>query len=277
MKTYFIVSDVHSFYYQMEKALVDKGFEFNNKNHILIVCGDAFDRGPDTKILLHFLQEMHLQNRLIYIRGNHEDLLFSCIREIFGGHTPSHHHFSNGTMDTIAQLCDYSHSGYLSVITDSKKWDVYDNVKPLMDFINEVCIDYLETPHHIFVHGWVPCSALDTNVYHARKKFDTVDPIWNQPEDPLYDGAWKAARWINGMEAWHQGCKIEGKTIVCGHWHCSWGWSHLRRERKEFPQKNWKNWTQAFEPFADEGILAIDAATSYSGIVNCIMLKEEDL
>lgn len=277
MKKFFIVSDVHSFYFLMEKSLVEKGFEFDNSEHVVVICGDAFDRGEDTVQMFHFLQEMHKQNRLIYIRGNHEDLLISCVREIVNGYSPSMHHFENGTIKTICDLCGFPSVHALCVINDTKKWQVYEKVKPLIDFINEVSVDYLETNNHIFVHGWVPCTTSDENIYHARKKFSGIDSVWNKPDNPLYEGAWKAARWINGMDAWEQGCRIDNKTIVMGHWHCSWGWSHIRRERKEFPQKNWIKWKESFEPFADEGILAIDACTAYSNFVNCIVLEENEL
>ena len=45
---YFVVSDVHSFWDPFEAALTASGFEKDNKNHKLIVCGDMFDRGPDS-------------------------------------------------------------------------------------------------------------------------------------------------------------------------------------------------------------------------------------
>ena len=83
------------------------------------------------------------------------------------------------------------------------------------------------------------------------------------------------ARWLNGMDMWRNPAnRVDGKTIVCGHWHCSWGWSHIRQERKEWPQKNRKDWLLSFEPFIDNGIAAIDACTAYTGNVNCIVVEE---
>ena len=55
MKKYFAVSDVHSFATELYKALSNKGFERDNPEHILIVCGDAFDRGQETLELFDFL------------------------------------------------------------------------------------------------------------------------------------------------------------------------------------------------------------------------------
>lgn len=41
---FFAISDMHSFYDPMIDALDQAGFEKNNPEHTLIVCGDAFDR-----------------------------------------------------------------------------------------------------------------------------------------------------------------------------------------------------------------------------------------
>ena len=40
MKKYFIVTDVHSFYKIMLDTLNVKGFDVNNNEHYLILCGD---------------------------------------------------------------------------------------------------------------------------------------------------------------------------------------------------------------------------------------------
>ena len=52
---YFIVSDIHSFYTKLKRALDKAGFNKRNKDHTLIVCGDIFDRGPDTRSVYKFL------------------------------------------------------------------------------------------------------------------------------------------------------------------------------------------------------------------------------
>lgn len=62
------------------------------------------------------------------------------------------------------------------------------------------------------------------------------------------------------------------KTIVCGHWNCSWGWSHILQKRKEFPNNSRKEWEKSFEPYIEQGIIAFDACTDYSGIINVISL-----
>ncbi|MBO4708567.1 MAG: hypothetical protein J5727_02165, partial [Kiritimatiellae bacterium] len=45
-------------------------------------------------------------------------------------------------------------------------------------------------------------------------------------------GEWKNARWYNGMDAVRT-CR-EKKTILCGHWHTSYGHSKFERKGSEF-------------------------------------------
>lgn len=251
---YFCSSDIHSFFDEWMSALELKGFDKNNPDHAVIVCGDLFDRGPKSKETFEFAKMLQAQNRLIYVAGNHESLLFDCLIDIYRGRMPGSHHFSNGTIKTICQFCE------------EDQWIMYDptwndkickTMQPVIDFIQDNCIDYAEVGNNIFVHGWIPC---------------------HQGLDDFRDGTsedWERARWENGMEMWkNPRCRVDGKTVVCGHWHCSWGWSYIRHERKEFPQKNRSDWQKSFEPFIDEGIIAVDSCTAYSGIVNVVVFDD---
>lgn len=267
---YFCVSDVHSFFKELMAALDKAGFEKDNPEHALCVLGDLFDRGDETVQVFEFVKNLNSQNRLIYIRGNHEDLLKDCVNEIHAGRTPSSHHFSNGTVKTICQFCGQN------------EWIVYDptwrdkiceSMQPVLDFIDENCINYAEIGDYILVHGWIPESInkKETSTYlwgGLENKGGIYNPLWRQANE----SDWKESRWLNGMNQWYQGIIEPNKTIVCGHWHCSWGWSHIRQKRKEFPNKSRKNWEKSFEPFIDDGIIAIDACTAYSEKVNVFVL-----
>ena len=252
----FVMSDIHSFYDAMMSALEKNGFDINNKDHHLVICGDLFDRGPDAVKVFEFVKRMSDEGRFNYVYGNHEDLLFDCVREVYRRRGISSHHVSNGTLDTLVQ------------ITGFNKYDIYDctcdptefahKIDPLLNFIADNAVDYIEAGDYIFVHGWIPCDSYNGKV---AENWDTPEADWNR------------ARWINGMSAWHRGARLPGKTIVCGHYHSSWGHSHLHQDRKEFPQKNRVDWEKSFEPFVDEGIIALDACTAYSGFVNCVVLE----
>ncbi len=253
MTKWFVTSDIHSYFDVFHAALLEKGFDVSNPAHKLIVCGDLFDRGDRTVQLFEFAKS--LGDRFTYIRGNHEDLLFDCMDEIRAGKVPSSHHFHNGTVKTICQFCG------------ENEWIVYDptwrdkicaTMQPILDWITEKSVNYFEVGDYIFVHGWIP-------------SYRHLDDFRNASDED-----WGRARWENGMEMWrYPRCRVDGKTVVCGHWHCSYGWSHIRQKRKEWPNASHKDWQKSFEPFVDEGIMAIDACTAYSDICNVIVIEED--
>ena len=245
---YFVVSDVHSYYKYLMEALNNKGFEVDNPAHKLIVCGDLFDRGDETVKVFEFIKSLHEQGRLIYVKGNHEILLKKCVAEIRAGRLPGYHHFSNGTIKTICNFC-----GQSEWIVYDKDWaDKICNVmQPVLDFIDANCVNYYETENHVFVHGWVP-------PFSYLNDFREAD-----------NSEWEEAMWLNGMNMWRSpACRVEGKTVVCGHFHTSWGHAHIHHSCDEWDED------AIFDPFIDDGIIAIDACTAYSRQVNCIVIEE---
>lgn len=261
---FFILSDIHSFYDAMMAALEKQGFDIFNPDHNVVICGDLFDRGPDAVKVFKFVSALAEQGRLVYICGNHEELLFDCVNDI-RKRSVSSHHVSNGTLDTVMQFTGMSEYDLLAPWCDYNLLN--EKMHPVLDFITENAIDYAIIGDYICVHGWVPC-------YTKEKSFSlsVYDDIF---DDELFENIdrWRGARWVNGMAAWSRGARIDDKTIICGHWHASWGHSHLHQDRKEFPAKNRKDWQKSFEPFVDEGIIALDACTVYSGFCNCWVIE----
>ena len=151
------------------------------------------------------------------------------------------------------------------MLCGQSEWIVYDpnwrdkiveTMQPVLDFIDDNCVNYAEIGDYICVHGWIPC-------------FQHLDDFRDGDQDD-----WNQAMWLNGMDMWRNPAnRVDGKTVICGHWHCSYGWSHIRQERKEWPQKNRRDWEKSFEPFVDDGIMAIDACTAHSGIVNVLVIE----
>ena len=243
MKKYFVVTDVHSYFTLMKDALEQAGYDKANPNHIFVSCGDLLDRGDESAAILTFVNSIP-KSRKILIKGNHEDLLERCLDEESFYSNDLH----NGTLKTIYNLAGKTEFEYF-INSDTK--NVFSTVKaykPLYKYLNSLQ-DYAEVGNYMFVHGWFPLCQ-----------------DWSEE-------AWEKARWMNGMEAWKKGEVLKGKTVVCGHWHCSWGWSHLDQARPEFPPKNRKNWEKSFEPYIKEGIIALDACTAYSKKVNVVVLE----
>lgn len=254
---FFVVSDVHSFYSKLRHTLVDNGFEIGNPSHCLIICGDAFDRGKEAKQLQDFLVKMQEQNRLIYICGNHEDLLMQMVGELpmIADHIEWTHHAGNGTLSTLSQLTGMTVS---QIKRDPWRAQEYFANTPFVQKLLPEIVDYAEIGDYIFVHGWIPSYAHLDDFRDASHK------------------DWQEARWWNGMEMWHnKACREPGKTIVCGHWHCSWG--HAIYDQQVEPNEGNCFGSRAdFTPFAAEGILAIDGCVAYTHKMNCEVIEVEN-
>lgn len=270
---YFVVSDVHSFYDELQIALQSQGFEIDNPSHKLVVCGDLFDRGLKTREVFNFCKS--LGDRFIYIKGNHEDLLEDCVSDIVSGRSVGSHHFSNGTVRTIAAFCDMDEWEVTALRrSEEVKQHVFTSMQPVLDFISSKALNYCELGDYIFVHGWIPTIS-DDDYFNPNPLKVISKELWDDTEDYSIRDAWKQARWTNGMRAWKAGCSLPGKTIVCGHWHVSYAWSHIEQKYKEFPPKNRRGWQKSFQPYIKDGIMALDACTAYSGFINCVKLEVE--
>lgn len=257
MKQYFVTSDIHSYYSPLITALEQKRFDLNNPDHILCICGDLLDRGDQTVELWEFIKTLQSQGRLIYIKGNHESLLCDCMDEIRRGRIPDSHHFHNKTVKTICQFCG---EGEWIIYDPTWRDKICEIMQPVLDFINENCVDYAEIGNYILVHGWIPC-------------YEGLDDFRDATEQD-----WEYARWENGMAMWkNPKSRIDGKTIIVGHWHCSYGWSRIDQKYKEFPQLTHAHFQHSFQPWIKEGIIALDACCAYSGKLNCIVIKDEVL
>ena len=110
---YYVVSDVHGFYSQLEKVLRIQGFFDDKEPHKLIVCGDIFDRGPEAIKLQQFILQLIEKDEVILIKGNHEDLAqdlldFAQVYFYNPRKLENSHHYHNGTVNTFLQLTSMS-------------------------------------------------------------------------------------------------------------------------------------------------------------------------
>lgn len=104
---------------------------------------------------------------------------------------------------------------------------------------------------------------------HLDVLLDELRPGLSEIATPRDTKMWQTARWINGMKA-VQTCPIPGKTVVCGHWHASYGHSKYEGKGSEFGED------ADFTPYMGKGIIAVDASTANSGMVNCIIIEDEE-
>lgn len=248
----FVVADIHGFFNEMKAALDAQGFDPTNPHHYLILCGDLLDRGPQPEECLDYVLSLP---RAIFIRGNHEDLMEDAIRR---GYFLNHDE-TNGTAATAKMLTNATDE--IDVLIRMKSHQKYNA------YIRR-CVNYFQTPHYVFVHGWIPCfTRKKMSMYRDQVAYIPMEDDWHMAGKRL----WEAARWYNGMDAWGWGIKVPDHTVVCGHWHTSWGHHYIHHTSEEWPQSNKE---ADFSPFIDDGIIALDACTAFTHKVNCIVLED---
>lgn len=260
----FAVSDVHSFYSILVQTLQENGFCMENQEHVLLLLGDAFDRGEEPLEMADFLLTLHKKGRLIYVKGNHEDLLIKMLQQLANGadavDVASGYHAINGTWQTALKLSGMSEAMALhypfALVERVMRTRVYRDLLPS-------CVDYYELDDHVFVHGWIPVFEVNS----IRSAYCSFDAEWRDAESER----WERARWKNGMEmACVKGMLEPGKTIVCGHYHTSWGHAHMHGNGSEWGQD------ADFSVFKAPGIVAMDACTARSHKINCIVYECSD-
>lgn len=238
---YFVSADIHGYFDEWMQALKEKGFDINNPNHKIIICGDALDRGRQPKQIIDFI--LSNKDKVILIRGNHEDLM----EEMILRNNNTAMDLSNGTAYTIIDLYpEWQISEF-----DLSKIARETRLQEMLD----LCVDYFETDHYIFVHGWIPiienCYLYDENWRNARKE------------------RWQKARWTNPVIMYRNEIYEPNKTIVCGHWHCSALWHEQNPEQYEEVGEK-----ANFEPFITDNMIALDACTANTKKVNAIVIED---
>ena len=241
-KKFFVVSDIHSFYTPLKKALDKSEFDPNNENHWLIICGDSFDRGNESKKVLRFLMSLE---RKILIKGNHDILLEDCCLR---GH-PEWYDISNGTVKTIEDIGGSCYGRQFDECCDIT-WNVFATYRGLLR-------NYFETKNYIFVHSWIPVISGSSGYYR-------YDANWRNANSKK----WGKAMWYNPFEMCSFGLNMTGKTIVFGHWHCSAGHKMLGHCDDEFNSAIW-------EPCYFDDAIGIDRCTAHTGEVNVVVLEDK--
>ena len=242
--TFFVCSYIHSAYTSWMDALKLAGFNPKKYSHKIILCGDLFDRMDESQMVYDFVKDMLKKDKIIYIKGNHEQLLMECIDR---GYALSHD-YSNGTAKTIIDLAPNAQTFDVACAV------TYDKIK---DFIGSM-VDYFETQNYIFVHSWIP--LISQNGGFLKFKED-----WREASAK----EWEDARWGNPYALAEDGL-LPDKTIVFGHYHTSYAWSEYEG-KPEFGQGS------DFSIYHGNGYIGIDGCCAYSGKCNVLVLEDEFL
>lgn len=246
---YFVIADIHGFYEEMLAALNAAGFDKDNPEHFLISLGDACDRGPASHKVVKYLLDLP-KDRRVLIKGNHWDLLEAAIKN----NCFEAYDYSNGTVKTMAQFTGMSE---FDPPTSLIRECFY---SPLYRKYRGELVDYYETDNYIFCHGYIPC---DVRVDYEQRKLVRkykFDENWR-------DGNWRDAAWFNAYDVYKQGVKVEGKTVVAGHWHCSYAWS----KELGIPEHG-KG--ACYDIYKEDGLVMLDACTVVSKKVNVTIIED---
>ena len=233
-KKIFVVSDVHGHCSLLNEALFNAGFDKDNEEHLLVCCGDYFDRGNENVEVLKFFERL---KHKVLLRGNHEDLLMKVFET--GRLLP--HNYINGTVQTLQNFFGkYFVDPIDDTIDFSGKTRTVDRI---CDFIDET-VNYFETDKYVFVHGWLPDNA---KTPEARSL--------------VTDEAWEKARWIKWTDRYVGARPLEDKILICGHV------PTLYAYRFDFNRS-----TDCADIFYGNGFIAIDAGTFDTKKINVLVL-----
>lgn len=231
---YFVISDVHSFYFEMISSLTEAGYSKNDASHMLIINGDLFDRGPDAIKMYEFIREIPKERRIL-IKGNHEQLIIDAVKK----QRPGKHDILNHTVDTILQLSETPRTLVEFFIEDeplfaieedfakcfamNRYWEKIVNharVKEVVKWLeSDEWIEYYELDNLIFTHAFIPYDkTAETLTYNDVYEYNSN---WREASKE----EWKDARWGNPWAMYQSGLFSEeeknGKTLVVGHWNTS--------------------------------------------------------
>lgn len=297
---YFITSDVHSYYTPLKKALDSVGYDSKNLEHTLVILGDLFDRGSETKVLCNFLQNIP-QAQLYLVRGNHECLLDELLKKA----EPDSYDFSNGTVYTCCQLAyksakvaeknyrilqelnyDWSwQSIYKALSTDT---DIYFAKSVLKDKWSDIKQRVLsselyewysslqwhncwEFDKYIGVHSFVPVQIDKANAESLsalsiiyNNKVDCLQPNNNWRE--ANSSGWELATWGCPYQFYDHGLfpEQDTKTLICGHFGSSYFHSHYET-----------NVANVNDIYYSQGLIALDSTVAISGQSNILVIDED--
>lgn len=248
---YFVVSDVHDHYDLMMKALTEKGFDRKDKNHVLILCGDAFYSGPQPGEMFMFLNSMHNEGRLILIYGNHDIELLDNLK-------------AGNFRRTGNRKCAELLVSYITGKNNLTDADLISECEQLgfTGFLENVPIWFYETDQYVFTHAFIP----------TKKK--------------AYRSDWRAANereWRRTAASSDAMCLSmrygicePDKTIVCGHFSAARFYLMKDATASDWENKIYKDVSkvpaEGFKPFFGNGIIAIDQSVKKTGFINCIVI-----
>ena len=248
----FVVSDIHDHYDLLTESLNRNGFDINNEDHRLIVCGDAFYSGPQPGELFVFLRELSEKGRLIFIYGNHDIELLDNLRV---------KRFTRPANRRCAALI----VRYLTQKTELSDDELVSECENLgfTRFLSEDPVWYYENEDYVFTHGFIP----------TEKK--AYRPDWRDATEREWRTA--AARGDAMMLSMRYGISEPNRKIVCGHYSAARCYLMKNATPTDWDNKIYKDVSgvpdDGFKPFFGDTFIAIDQSVKKTGFMNCIVIR----
>lgn len=277
-KTYYCVSDIHSFATELKQALNDSRFDITNPDHFLVVLGDVFDRGSETCEVFEYLTSIP-KSRLFLIKGNHEQLYLELLGKAF----PESHDFSNGTVRTFCSIAGYDEKCLirrpaLDPREPYRYWEqiveVVRNHKITKWIKSKKWLNYLEIGPYILVHSFIPTKLGEKYSYfnswpsyYWNDDWKAYDPNWRTASDYAWDAATWGCPWKQYREGLFWPEEEKGKILVCGHWHSYDFRTNL--DKIPFDSEN-----PDYSIYISPHLIALDACTVVSHRVNVFKIEK---
>lgn len=252
-KKIFAISDIHGFYTEMIESLKESGYDEDNPEHLLIVCGDKFDRGKESVKVFQYLKRLMDKNKAIILRGNH----LAFIENFLEGSNDPFNYINNGLNETIADFwhrtapfeswcalegnCELSIENYSKWAEIARK-DINKEYPELLPWIKSLPY-YYETDNYIFTHGMIDGQCFD----------------WHNPNISWYECTWAKPRDFNNSIV------NTDKKVVVGHINCG-----LLRSLYGYDEND----NSIFER-PDGKVIGLDTCTVLTHKVNVLVLEDE--
>lgn len=239
---YFVFSDIHGYYDELQRALHEEGYEVFNPDHCLIGVGDYFDRGSQSAELLEFFKSVP---RKILLQGNHDRFLLNVINR--GFITP--YDDVNGVSATLISLTG------IDPRTDPNKAPLIPHIlreKGLVEFITDMPF-YFKTTDYFFTHAWlpeyIPFEAARCSDWLEAISMDTIRAM-TDPNQNL----------LNTL-------KNTGRQLVVGHFYTILLRRNIKDDYDEDVHSIWRH----------NGVIALDGCVPLSRKVNIFTFEDEPL
>ncbi len=234
MKNY-VISDIHGFYNAMIDSLDNAGYEPNNESHHLLVLGDMFDRGDQSKEVLEYLHDAHEKGQADILLGNHDVFLIEILEGDFKRAWFNIDH--NGTGRTL-----YSLSGMVPTRYNLENINktIHKRFPYLLDWLKSLPY-FFERNEYIFVHGGLDPTKGDW------RNLTQEDYVWTREItcDP-----------------------IPGRTVVAGHHRVA----TIRKPGANYKQL-YKDNPSAFDILYKPGKILIDRFVEVTNELNVLVIE----